>query len=306
MLSKPSFISISKRHSFAWWGGRRVRQKIAIAIVHGMGQQKGDFAAQMQAMLEQSIKKQLRHRRMDKEEMPFVCVPIHWAPVTDQLQSEMAERLNIEHLPWASLRQYVVSYLGDAIAYQVPPLRNQFVLDTIHQRLAKGLSELSKLAGNEAPLCIISHSLGTVICNEFFKTLQRKAHSSAAPATPLERGFTLALYYTMGSPIPIWALREQDYGEPVTIPSHQWSERYTDVPGEWINFYSPYDVLGYPLKPINAAYDQMVRQDLKVKSGTWFTRYTPLAHSGYWTHPAIVETIAKQLVQLYRQVNQLQ
>ena len=50
------------------------------------------------------------------------------------------------------------------------------------------------------------------------------------------------------------------------------------------------DVLGYPLKPINAAYDKVVNEDIQIQTGTILG-----AHSGYWTDNNFTRPAARQL-----------
>jgi hypothetical protein len=277
-------------------------QKIAIAMVHGMGQQKSDFAARMQALLEKKLRQKMKKQQLRCSELPFEFVPVHWAPITEKIQAEMIRKLNLDRLSWVDLRHFVLSYLGDGIAYQAPMIRNKFIYESIHKQFQKTLADLGEKAGKEAPLCVISHSLGSVICSDFFKALQARTDTSSK-TSPIEQGQTLALYYTMGSPIPIWALGEKNYGTPVAIPSKQLGASFPQLKGEWINFFSKYDVLGYPLKQINSHYDEMVSADIIVSAGNVFTRFTPLSHANYWTSSKILEAISHSLIEAWKCVN---
>lgn len=70
---------------------------------------------------------------------------------------------------------------------------------------------------------------------------------------------------------------------------------------KWLNFYDPDDVLGYPLKPINAAYDNVVTDDITINVGSWFsTSWNPLSHSAYWTDNSFTKPVAKYVCSFLR------
>ncbi len=284
-----------------WIDEHSQQQQIAVAIVHGMGRQKPDFAVQLQARLEHNVAGCFRKQGIVPQRAPCVFIPIYWAPLADQMQDELENRIGLEALCWRRLRSYIIGYLGDAIAYQPPLLRDQFLVDSIHREFRKKLAKLAGLCGSSAPLCVISHSLGTVISSEYFKAVQQERMNSGT--TPLASGRTLLLYYTTGSPIPIWAMRERDYGSPPIVPSPSLRQWYPHATGEWINFYSKFDTLGYPLKALNEAYSRQVRKDMQVASGGWMSRYTPLSHNYYWDNKQVVAHIAGALVRSWLSVN---
>ena len=60
----------------------------------------------------------------------------------------------------------------------------------------------------------------------------------------------------------------------------------------WLNFYDPDDVLGYPLKAINADYRKAVTKDIPINVGG-FSSWNPLAHGGYWTDNSFTKPVAK-------------
>jgi len=138
------------------------------------------------------------------------------------------------HYP--TLRWLVTHYLGDAITYEARPSDRE-LYDRVHQIVAAALHELAEEAGENAPLCIIAHSLGSVVISNFMWDLQvaagvhprRAGHEPVAEHvaaelgdTPLERGETLAWLYTLGSPLALWSQRYDEFGEPVAVPSRSW------------------------------------------------------------------------------------
>lgn len=270
-------------------------RKIAVAIVHGMGHQPKDFSLAFQETIKKGLLRRLGKAGWGQREFPFEFFPVYWASIVDEMAEDLTRRLKIKELKWQGLRKFIIGELGDAIAYQKPVIRNAFVYDLIHQRFKESLSQAARKCGDDAPLCVIAHSLGTVICSEVLKDLQEGSGNNSSP-TPLERGHTLALYFTMGSPLPIWSLRENQFGTPPVVPSKQLSRYHPSITGEWANFYSLYDPLSYPLRGINDKFEREVTRDVVVTPGNLLTRYTPLSHTYYWSNPRLIREVTSTMV----------
>lgn len=281
---------------------KKREQRIAIAVIHGMGRQKPDFAVELQERLKQYIGRCFRKRGLVPRCEAFAFVPVYWAPIADKMQDELELKIGLDTLSWRRMRSFLIGYLGDAIAYQLPMQRNEYLVDSIHREMKTKLKKLAGLCGEDAPLCVISHSLGTVISSEYFKSVQHSRVSSGMSA--LAAGRTLALYYTMGSPIPIWAMRENGFGVPPFVPYPALQRTYPKLAGEWVNFYSKYDVLGFPLRGINEHYKERVLMDKHVAAGGWVSRYTPLSHNYYWENKQIIKRVAEMLVRMWIAVNE--
>ena len=165
----------------------------------------------------------------------------------------------------------------DVIAYLNPDVKAR-----IHDRIKEDLKRLEVRAG-QGPVTIISHSLGTVIASDF--VYDRQKHQDV-------QGFQLANFFTMGSPIALFALR---YGGPEVFddPIHM------DIPdGEWINILDADDPIAYPLKSLNAVYDQAVSADQEVNTGLF-----GLSHTRYWKTLAVHQIIAKKLAKDWIKLN---
>lgn len=100
--------------------------------------------------------------------------------------------------------------------------------------------------------------------------------------TPLERGETLTLFYTLGSPIAIWSLRYRDFGVPIRVPS----------PG-----------LARLHRGLNGAYRRAVKADRGVNAGGLLSAWNPASHLGYWTDNDVTKPIAGALARTWRTVN---
>jgi len=243
----------------------------------------------------------------------LVMEPLYWAPVLENAENELWRRLKRgADLDFVGLRQFMVSFAADAIAYQPVP-KERAAYDAIHTQVAEGLGRLAAKAGPRAPLCFVAHSLGTVIASNYLYDLQAgAARGLIAPAvqakigaTPLERGETLASFYTFGSPIALWSLRYDDFGTPIAVPSPRLARHHPALPRkcEWINFYDPDDIIGYPLRKVNQAYGRAVTEDRAVNAGGWLSSWTPLSHNNYWEDEDVTHPIAEGLARLWKAAN---
>jgi len=282
-------------------------QKIAVAVIHGIGTQPSTFARE--------LTEGLNHRIQHVCGRDGVVIrPIYWAPVLDDSEKRLWNRLTSGGLMrWKAERRLMIDFIGDAFAYQLTDDERK-VYNAIHVRFAKTLKQLAKAAGPKAPLCIIAHSLGTIITSNYIYDLQYDSPKKSLivpdvrramgdPPTPLERGETLNLLYTMGSPLALWSLRYRHFGKPIRVPDHRMKLHYPELGWEWINFYDADDVIGFPLKGLNKAYDKVVTEDREVNVGNVLTSWNPSSHLFYWTDKDVLDPIAAKLIEIWRAVN---
>jgi hypothetical protein len=220
---------------------------------------------------------------------------ILWADLLAGKEERLLERLRgAGPLRYRRLRRFAVSALGDAVAYQ-PVEREDLasgeldVYARVHERLARGLESLARRAGPRAPLVLVAHSLGTVIASNYLWDCQHGRAPEKA-RSPLARGETLWHLVFLGSGLALWSLRYREYGTPIRFP-------VGDPAGEWLCFYDPDDVLGYPVKPINQGYARAVTADLPVSVGGPLSSWNPLSHTGYWRSRRVLDEVARLLAQ---------
>ncbi len=277
-------------------------KKIAVAIIHGMGNQPEDYAFKLSEALQKRFKE-----RCGDQSAGLIIKPIFWADVFSKGEEELYDQTVASYdLNFKQLRKFVISYFGDAIAYQpVETAKHNYY--RVHEKVASGLKQLSEKAGDNSPLCVIAHSLGTVIASNYFYDLQFKTEAAddVNPSSPLEKGETLSLFYTLGTPMPLWSLRYHDFDRPITIPSPEWKQKHPDMKGEWINFYDRDDVLSFPLKSISPSYALAVDQDKEVNCGTIFTSWNPLSHNGYFTSQEVIHDIIEGLFRIWVKYNSI-
>lgn len=279
-----------------------MKNKIAVALVHGIGKECPRFADGM-------IRNLKRYLGEDADNCVFE--PIHWAPIMqneeDRLEKAMKTCKEIinSNGTLGVQRKLMIDYIADGIAYQPLSKNKRGIYDDIHTYYANRLKVLTKKAGENALLCVISHSLGTIISSNYFYDLQNrkkkpklvsKKVNKERQKTPLENGETLCLFYTMGSPIALWTMRYKDFGQPITFPSlsEDVKEMYPGIKEktEWINICNKSDPISYPLKVLSDKYYNEVTEDLFIKGNIPFFRSTSASHVFYWGDKSIAKRIA--------------
>ncbi len=278
-------------------------QKVAVAIVHGIGDQQPDFA--------QELIDDLNSRCHAVCGDDLIIRPVYWASVFDPAEAELIKRTQAGGpLHYMGLRDFIINFVGDAIAYQITP-GDRSRYDEVHAMFADTLHELAAEAGDTAPLCVMAHSLGTIITSNYLYDLQVDPQRAiiSAPVrarigqAPLERGETLALLYTLGSPLALWSLRHHDFGVPIQMPPPNFVSHYPNLQAQWINCYDKDDIFAFPLKSLNAAYGGVVSADQEINVGNLLESWNPLSHLAYWKDTTMLNTLSDGLTRLWKAVN---
>lgn len=267
--------------------------------MHGMGNQRPDYA--------DDCIEELRSRLRDAGKNPndVSWKPIHWGDVLDGRENELWRTLSADNdLDHVRIRRdIVISGLGDAIAYLGPAFQDSAVYDPIHENIAVGLSELrdNLEKKDKAPLVILCHSLGCAIVSNYIWDAQNGNRPPSSAGSSFAKAETLSGLITFGCNIPLFTLAlPLTQIKTIKFPG---SKAGGCFPGtnaarrkgllNWNNYFDADDILGYPLKPINLAYDKAVDADIQIQTGTILG-----AHTGYWTDNDFTRPVAQQLAGL--------
>ncbi len=310
--------------------------KIAIVVVHGVEISDATFADTTIARLTELFARETG-LRASQARAALAFRPVHWAPVFEKREvallralyprgrtpfralRRLVEKVNTgskwwllpflafasrnsdQGLKYPSWRWLLTHFVGDIIAYQRTPERSTDY-DAVHDLYERALQELALEAGKTAPLCVLAHSFGSIISSDFFYDLQRPGPS--ARPSPLERGETLCNFFTMGSPMALWALRypQAALDSPIRVPHPKLLEHQRGLRGvgSWINFYDDDDVLGTPLRALSEAYQLAVAEDIAVRIGGPLFSTQPLVHPFYWSDDSVLGPIASRLARVWR------
>lgn len=182
-----------------------------------------------------------------------------------------------------AFRRNLVSLLGDVIAYEGGP--DNAVYRAIHGEVDRSIGRLSEAsraegrAGDPAPLTIIGHSLGSVIASDY---VWDHTQRTALPHVLHEANLSLVNFVAMGSPMALYSLRNNAYGQQPSIREALDSPITVDPDGGlWLNLFDPQDPIAFPLEPIES-YRAAGVIDRAVGAGTWLTGWNLVSHTGYW------------------------
>ena len=293
--------------------------KIAVAIAHGIcvgNEFDREESCKYTDGMAQALKLKLadiagksgsEDQKLEWADSKLAISAINWTPVLRDERKNLYQKLGVDNLDsFFGLREFIFQAIADSLTYQVTQSKidNLWSYAGIHRCFADSLNSLAQEeARSDAPLCIISHSLGTVITSNYIYDLQTKKAQIDIGDTPLERGETLTSVYTMASQIPFWSLRHPNFDRPIKVPSEKLGQYYPNLKGEWINFYNKSDIMGYPLKSLNEAYSEAVTEDQEVNDGGLLESWNPLSHCSYWTSESVIDTIANGLYDILQQLD---
>ncbi len=324
-------------------------KRLAVMYVHGVESAGDQYARNAIALLESEF---TRIAGVDARDALAVR-PAFWAPVFEPVQDELTRRLSGDRATWLlhlldglagrasqgsttallaaaataglrwlpgsgpahfpTLRWLIVHYLGDAISYQSGGGGDRNHYARVQAVLAHALHQLAVEAGRDAPLCVLGHSLGSVVASDFLADLQSAGDGThdlplvvteELAHTAMERGETLGWFYTLGSPLALWAQRHVDFGDPLTVPHPAFGLLHPEQRGEWVNVWDPDDVIASPLRGLSDRWAAAVREDREVSVGPWWLGWTPLAHPYYWNDHRVVTPIATQLAQAWHRLQE--
>ena len=149
-----------------------------------------------------------------------------------------------------------------------------------------------------APLVIIASSLGAEIISNYICDRQLQSAPDPLGKTPFERMETLTGIFMFGNNSAIYiAAYEINEIKPFRFPSEHLADNYKSI-AYWGNFYDRDDPLGYPLKPINQYYRDMVTEDVQIKAGNLLTSWNAASHLGYWKSGKLRKRVAVYLKKL--------
>jgi len=263
-------------------------KKLAIVVTHGMGTQERSFANPMIGELNDWVDD------LGKDPNLIAWRSIYWADILiPQQRKYFQDAKRKGDLDYNFFRQFIINALGDATAYQQVKSSANTTYEDIHTRVAIGITRLNDATknpngSNSTPQIIIAHSLGGHIMSNYIWDMQ-KGHTTGSNG--FERMETLAGFVTFGCNIPLFTFAYSKV-VPIDFPAKQLPPS-TKNKARWLNFYDPDDILGYPLRPINAAYKNVVSEDKAINVGGFLTSWNPASHGKYWTDNDFTKPVSR-------------
>lgn len=189
-------------------------------------------------------------------------------------------------------RQLIITNIGDLINYGGKPNLPSSAYTETHKLVHKSLLELKSQLAESAPLMVLASSMGTEIINNYIWDRQHPSGTDPLGATPFERFEGMVGLFTFGNNLPIFAASHDiDSLEPITFPPPQLPPELLEK-AVWENYYDKNDSMGYPIKALNANYENAAVKDIQINTGGLMKSWNLLSHFGYWKSKKLVKRIA--------------
>lgn len=172
-----------------------------------------------------------------------IVIPIIWSEILDQYEKQFVERYSFI---MGFIRKFSVYYAGDIVIYEK---MKEVIFQLLDSHIAKYIDTYD--------ISIVAHSLGSVIASDYLYDNPK---------------LKIKNFFTVGSPIALYSLRYgiENFCKPISNTEN------------WINIWNKYDVVSYPLKKLNAAYDGVVKKDIGFHKGSIFLKLLKLSHVTYF------------------------
>ncbi len=290
--------------------------KLAVVLVHGIGNNRKNWASEIIPAIEHRLKSKLKNI-LDKEaplsmDEVVVISRVYWEGIFKDRERELKDKFNGFPKPikaggpwWDKLLKWVwrlfksfqneiiTDYIGDIIGYlhkdaQIAVYRKIYdILKATHTRLNQ----------EKTPLTFIAHSLGTVITSDYIYEQNSPTSDLSGPKI-MKDHFILQNLFTVGSPISLFSLR---FGGPEMFTSPVSVETTS---GRWVNIFDEDDPVGMPLKVLNEAYDKVVHKDVLINSGVYGISHTSYFKKSSKTLDIICQKLAIDWIALNNKLPQ--
>jgi len=297
-------------------------KELGIIVIHGMGSQGEEFAQKMIDEINYLV-----NDDHDKDSAKIAWKPVHWADILEPRELDYLKEARKENdLDFIGLRKFVLTKLGDAVAYQQIKGRNNTnkTYEEIHSRVKDDIKGLytNGLQSNNKPLVVIAHSLGAAIMSnyiyycslktcflsKFFLLFSRAAAlfgrgplaalwdiqkeiADTAGMSSFKKMDTLSGMIAFGCNLPLFTFA-YDPVEAIKFPSDNLPDDLKQK-AKCHNYFDRNDILGYPLKAISPSYINVVSEDIEINVGNIFSSWNPMSHIKYWTGNDFTKPVSK-------------
>lgn len=279
--------------------------KLAVVLVHGIGNTRKDWADKIipavQRRLQSKLKKILGPQSPAAMDDVAVISHVYWEGVFNDRENKLKEALDGFPKPvkaggpwWNRLlkriwrffkriqNEVISNYICDIVGY-LHSDSQKAVYSKVSDVLGGCASRIGA-AQAKIPLTFIAHSLGTVITSDYIYE-QNNPTSDTSRTKIMKERFVLDNLFTVGSPISLFSLRfggPEMFTSPVSVESPS---------GRWVNIFDEDDPVGMPLKVLNEAYNKVVHKDVLVNSGVY-----GISHTNYFKRSSkVLDIICQKL-----------
>ncbi len=263
---------------------------VAVLFVHGIGKTKRGYSGALREGLRRALGEQAFGQIAFEE--------VYYQGFIQPQQEQLSERLK-PGLQYFFIRDFLLFYLGDATAILYGSSDPESVYTQTQREVYRAAKKVySEVSSPTRPVVVIAQSLGAQVVSSYIWDAQAGEGLWAALPEAVAQGpepealeftklGTTAYLLTTGCNIPLFLS-----GLPKIVPVDKPNRDF-----RWLNFYNPYDPLGWPLAPmyeIEEGNEEAVRvEDIVVHVGGPVLSWTPWSHSAYWTSEHFVEPAAR-------------
>ncbi len=279
-------------------------KRLGILIIRGSGMSGFDAQEKFLGRLWKCLEKD----GVDSSQIAYHFVD--WYSVLDTGQVELLRRLEeqeeLKVKSWP-LRRFLITNITDLINYGGRPNQPSDVYDKIHAQVHRDIQTLQGQLLENSPLIILSSSMGTEIINNHIWDRQQWATKNPGTddplgGTPFERMETLLALYAYGNNIPIFATsRPLDSLQPIAFPGSAISPDLQPH-SKWENIYDKNDPMGYPIKFLNANYQNAPVVDKQINVGDVLTFWNLASHLKYWNSKRLVRRLNDYIVAIWPKI----
>lgn len=272
--------------------------KIALLTLHGMGLTQPGYANEMKERLQE---------RLDGSGKHFALFPAYYQDLLQFNERLVWERTTERgKIHYDDLRKFVLFGFGDAAGLENRKEFPNSVYEKAQLRIAGQLQEIRNNLDPSAEIVLLTHSLGCHVLSSYIYDAQKFRKGSDASAGiwkadhPFVQGKSDAeLEFLACGNVKAWITTGCNI--PIFVAAHGAANIVAIDPPRpgfrWINLYDPDDVLGWPLQPLCAGYDDLV-EDRAINAGQGILNFltkswNPMSHTAYWTDHDVIKPLAE-------------
>lgn len=259
-------------------------KRLAVAIIHGMSTEDQHFSVELKHRLIEEYVSGGEGRLEDD----LMFKEIYWADAIKDELSKFYDSINYKNdLAYEGTRKMFIDYLGSGLAYH----KGSHLYEKVQNRVADSLRQFAghrRVNEEKTPLIVLAHSFGSIIMQDYIKRMRTESQNSSN----FESMKNLIGFVTFGSPLAIYVRHHQDLHTPMRVAGEALPEDFASR-AKWLNFYDKDDIVAYPLKGINEAYNEAVEGDYEINVGSPATSWNPACHNGYWEDKDFIRPVSK-------------
>ncbi len=264
-------------------------KRLAVAIIHGIGSEKEFYSVELKHRIVEEYLKADPNNRMEDD---LLFHEIYWGDLVHEDDGQLLSKLDYKkELSYKDLRNIFIDVMRLGNSYSKN--NESGLYDAIHERIKSSMNKFAShrnVDQEDTPLVIMAHSFGSVIMSNYIYDLQ----SNTSNMSNFEAFKTLAGIVTFASPLAIFSKQTGDFSSPINKIGSALEDGLKERV-KWLNFYDKDDVVAYPMKNVNEAYNQAVDTDLEINVGSAATSWNPACHTGYWEDKDFIKPVARYL-----------